>query len=403
MTRLVSTAWNNASRQGWQLFCALVPCSLALLALRPTTVPVVLTVFAMALFCQLATDLTIKPSNSARTRSTTLLGQFFYNALLLALLCGLFFHLPDSERARGGADFMTLATPHWLTHPITLGGFASILAFLGLHPLFNRSEAGAFSLPALAIGLTLTIAGLTHATAPPAPTPVHLALAIGMCWLCWLRLIRFRPIACFLIAAIGVTLLFEPNQLSTLFTQHSAALAVMPLFVARLELSPAANNDACLAGFIAGLAYVELSVFSDAPYSPLFSLCVATLFSNALLPLCSSLLSQATNTASRQGITLAIIGFSLSALTLLNWLASEGATAGIADPDTAGPLKLVPMALAGLAFVCAVLTHFLEPTLRGWMTLRRLRQREAIENAGQTVLRARVTGALHPASKDQKI
>jgi hypothetical protein len=100
---------------------------------------------------------------------------------------------------------------------------------------------------------------------------------------------------------------------------------------------------------------------------------------------------------------LAIIGFSLSALTLINWLASEGATAGIADPDTAGLLKLVPLTLAGLAFVCAVLIHFLEPTLRGWMTLRRLRQREAIENAGQTVLRARVTGALHPASKDQKI
>ena len=79
--------------------------------------------------------------------------------------------------------------------------------------------------------------------------------------------------------------MFEPNQVSTAFTQHSAALAIMPLFVARLELSPAANNDACLGGFIAGLVYVKLSVFSDALYSPLFALCIATLFSNALLPL----------------------------------------------------------------------------------------------------------------------
>ena len=100
---------------------------------------------------------------------------------------------------------------------------------------------------------------------------------------------------------------------------------------------------------------------------------------------------------------MAIVGFSLSAFTLLNSLVSEGVTAEIADPDTAGSVKLVPLGLAGLAFIGAVLTHFLEPTLRGWMALRRLRQREAIENAGQTVLRARVTGALHPASKDQKI
>jgi hypothetical protein len=199
---------------------------------------------------------------------------------------------------------------------------------------------------------------------------------------------------------IGVTLVFEPNQIWIAFTQHSAALAIMPLFVARLELSPAANNDACLAGFIAGLVYVKLSVFTGALYSPLFALCVATLFSNALLPLCSSLLSQATNSASRRGITLAIVGFSLSAFTLLNWLVSEGVTAEIADLDTAGSVKLVPLGLAGLALISAVLTHFLEPTLRGWMTLRRLRQREAIENSGQTVLRARVTGALHPASKD---
>ena len=399
MTRLVSTAWNNGSRQGWQLFCALVPCSLALLALQPTTAPVVLTLFAMALCCQLATDLTIRPGNSVRTRSTALLSQFFFNALLLALLFGLFVRLPDSEHI-GVTQSATLATSHFLRHPIALGCFAAVLSFLGLHPLFNRSEAGAFSLPALAIGLTLTLAGLTHATAPPAPTPVHLALATGVCWLCWLRLLRLRPIACFLIAAIGVTLVFEPNQVSTAFTQHSAALAIMPLFVARLELSPAANNDACLAGFIAGLVYVKLSVFSGALYSPLFALCVATLFSNALLPLCSSLLSQATNTASRRGITLAIVGFSLSAFTLLNWLVSEGVTAEIADPDTAGSVKLVPLGLAGLAFISAVLTHFLEPTLRGWMALRRLRQREAIEASGQTVLRARVTGALHPASKD---
>ena len=399
MTRLVSTAWNNASRQGWQLFCALVPCSLALLTLQPTTAPVILTVFAMALFSQLATDLAIQPDNSVRTRSTTLLSQFFFNALLLALLFGLFVHAPDSART-GAPNSATLATSHFLRNPIALAWFAATVSFLVINPLFNRREAGAFSLPALAIGLTLTIAGLTHATAPPAPASVLLALAIGVCWLCWLRLLRLRPIACFLIAAVAVTLVFEPNQISRAFTQHSAALAVMPLFVARLELSPAANHDACLAGFIAGLVYVKLSVFSGALYSPLFALCVATLCSNALLPLCSSLLSQATNIASRRGITLAIVGFSLSAFTLLNWLSNEGVGAVIADPDTAGLVKLVPLGLAGLAFVSAVLIHFLEPTLRGWMTLRRLRQREAIENSGQTVLRARVTGALHPASKD---
>ena len=399
MTRLVSTAWNNATRQGWQLFCALVPCSLALVALQPTTAPVVLSVFAMALFCQFATDLAIQPDNSVRTLTTTLLSQFFFNALLLALLFGLFVHLPDSEPT-GVTHSATLVTSHFLRHPIALGCFAATLSFLGLHPLFNRSEAGAFSLPALAIGLTLTIAGLTHATTPPVPAPVYLALAIGVCWLCWLRLLRLRPIACFLIAAVAVTLVFEPNQISTAFTQHSAALAVMPLFIARLELSSAANNDACLAGFIAGLVYVKLCVFSGALYSPLFALCVATLFSNASLPLCSSLLSQATNIASRRGITLAIVGFSLSALTLLNWLANEGVGAMIAEPYTAGSLRFVPLGLGGLAFVSAVLTHFLEPTLRDWMTFRRLRQRQAIEKSCQTVLRARVTGSLRPASKD---
>ena len=97
---------------------------------------------------------------------------------------------------------------------------------------------------------------------------------------------------------------------------------------------------------------------------------------------------------------MAIVGFSLSAFTLLNWLVSEGVTAEVAGPDTAGSVKLVPLGLAGLALISAVLNHFFEPKLRGWMTLRRLRQREAIENSGQTVLRARVTGALHPASKD---
>jgi hypothetical protein len=91
--------------------------------------------------------------------------------------------------------------------------------------------------------------------------------------------------------------------------------------------------------------------------------------------------------------------FSLSALVLLRWLAhaSETATASAVDFPHA---PFAPLILALVALFIAVITRFIFPHCRRWLFHRRLRRREAIAASGQTVLRARVTGALHGQAKE---
>ena len=180
---------------------------------------------------------------------------------------------------------------------------------------------------------------------------------------------------------------------------HLGALVIMPLFIARLELNSAVNTQAFVAGFIAGIVYCYLTVFSDAPYSPLFALSVASLFTNAATPYLETLFIRANSRAATTGLAFSLSFVFLSALMLLRWLANASETATTSAVDFAHA-PLAPLILALLAMVIAGITRFIFPHCRRWLFHRRLRRREAIAASGQTVLRARVTGALHGQAKE---
>ena len=149
-----------------------------------------------------------------------------------------------------------------MSTPIALGAVASLIAFLGISPLFNRKEAGPFSLPALTLALTLTLTALNRETDTMTSPLALAAMAFGVCWLCWLRLLRLLPIAVFVALVVGACFVSEPESFHTVLSMHLGALVVMPMFIARLELNSAANIQTFVAGFMAGIVYCYLTVFS---------------------------------------------------------------------------------------------------------------------------------------------
>lgn len=403
MSRRASPAWNSASRQGWQLCAALVPCTVAVISSQTNTITLITSALLTAFLCVISLELIQRRSIPHKTKKpfiASLNPHSCFNALLLALSLSLFIDLAQATESGNFAwENRANALRFVLSTPIALGAVASLIAFLGISPLFNRQEAGPFSLPALTLGLTLTLTALTREADTMASPPALAAMAFGVCWLCWLRLLRLLPIAVFVSLVVGACFLSETESVRNALSMHLGALVIMPLFIARLELNSAVNTQAFVAGFIAGIVYCYLTVFSDAPYSPLFALCVASLFTNAATPYLETLFVRANSRAAATGLAFSLSFVFLSALVLLRWLvhASETETASAVDFAHA---PSAPLILALLAMVIAGITRFLFPHCRRWLFHRRLRRREAIAASGQTVLRARVTGALHGQAKE---
>jgi hypothetical protein len=215
------------------------------------------------------------PRKTKKTITASLNPHSCFNALLLALSLSLFIDLAQATESGNFAwENRANALRFRLSTPIALGAIASLIAFMGISPLFNRQEAGPFSLPALTLALTLTLTALTReADAMTSPSALA-AMAFGICWLCWLRLLRLLPDSlCFVSLVVGACFVSETESVRHALSMHLGALVIMPLFIARLELNSAVNTQAFVAGFIAGIVYCYLTVFSDAPYSPLFALC----------------------------------------------------------------------------------------------------------------------------------
>ncbi|MBL6752839.1 MAG: hypothetical protein ISP89_01055 [Pseudomonadales bacterium] len=403
MSRLASPAWNNASRQGWQLCAALVPCTVAVIGFQPNTITLITSALLAAFLCVISVELIDRRFNPRDTRKSctaSLNSHSCFNALLLALSLSLFI---DLAQATDGGNFawenQGSTLRFLLSTPIALGAVASLIAFLGISPLFNRKEAGPFSLPALTLALTLTLTALNRETDTMTSPLALAAMAFGVCWLCWLRLLRLLPIAVFVALVVGACFVSEPESFHTVLSMHLGALVVMPMFIARLELNSAANIQTFVAGFMAGIVYCYLTVFSDAPYSPLFALCVATLLNNASTPYLETLFIRANSRAAATSLAISLSFVFLSALVLLRWLthASETVTPSAVNSSHA---TFAPLILGLLAFVIAGITRFFLPHCRRWLLHRRLRRREAIAASGQTVLRARVTGVLHRQAKE---
>ena len=399
MSRQASPAWNSASRQGWQLFAALVPCAIAVISLQPNTIPLITSALLTAFLCVISIELINRRISPHDTRG--LCGPLpCFNALLLALSLSLFVNL---EQATGGDSFAwdnQINTLHFLiARPVTLGAIAGVIAFWGISPLYSRREAGPFSLSALTLALTLILTELSRETDTITSPPVLVALILGACWLCWLRLLRLLPIAVFAVVFVGAWLASEPESALTDISKHLGALIIMPLFIGRLELTSDARNQNFVAGFIAGIVYCHLTLFSVDPYSPLFSLCIATLFMNTATPYLATLFIRAKSRKATTGLAIAVPLIALSALVLLRWLARVSETAILPAADfTLAPFT--PLVLALLALILAGFTRVLFPYCRRWLIHRHVRRREAIASSGQTVLRARVTGVLHARAKE---
>ncbi len=68
MSRRASPAWNSASRQGWQLFAAIVPCAVAVISSQPKTITLITSALLTAFLCVISLELIQRRSIPRKTK-----------------------------------------------------------------------------------------------------------------------------------------------------------------------------------------------------------------------------------------------------------------------------------------------------------------------------------------------
>lgn len=309
-----------------------------------------------------------------------------------------------------GAEFNAMTTALLCT-------LSSLLAFLCIQPLFGNINSGTLSLAPAAIVLSLSLIKIVGIEMPIAkPTSSFdtgqliqaFALAMASTWLCYIGLLRWRVIAGFLVTAVPVlTLLFMLSPSHQSGDAYSAwlvaqlyALALMPILLAIIDTAPADKSQAWFSGFFAGLLHAPLSF----DYNPIFALLIATLIIGFTTPL-NEHVKRKYKRISRPdywSIRSDIIATTLihGALVAISFGTFFSTPPFLTGSRSISHLLLMSCALLTASILNMIYAISIQPHLLRRRRKLNERQHQILEEDDQLIIRARVTGALHPTDKE---